>query len=1065
MNWLVDWVVDRSRLTMSVIIAIVLMGTFAYMAIPKEADPDIPIPFVSVTVFLRGVSPEDSERLLIRPMETQLKTVEGLKQMRATAGLGYGGVTLEFDVNFDKEKALTKIREKVDLAKADLPADAEEPLIQEINIALQPAITVILSGDAPERTLLNVAKRLEKQFETLPGVLEANLQGAREELLEVVIDPARVESYGISADDLFSIVRLNNQLVPAGALDTGKGRFQVKVPGLFETADDVLRLPVKVSANGAVVTLRDIAEVRRTFQDATSYARYNGKPSISIEVTKRIGANIVSMIQGVKATTEAAKSRIPPGITLQYSGDQSYYINAQLTQLTNAILLAIVLVMTVVVAVLGLRSGLITGFSIPASFLIGFLVLYTGGYTLNLMILFGLVITVGLLVDNAIIVVEYADRKMIEGFPPSEAFREASKRMFWPVVSSTATTLAAFAPMLFWPGVSGKFMGYLPLTMIFIMTASMVVTLLFLPTIGALLGKAEEPNPRQLRDIELSETGNVFAISGMTGSYAQWVRWSVFHPLLVILLAIVTMVAVIVTFGATSKGVEFFVESDVDQASLRVRARGNLSAAEKRDLLIEVERRVLGTPGLKGVNAFVSSGGGGGGGFGGGAPVDTIGQVFVELLPFHERGESKPIMNEIRKRVENVPGIYVELFEFQGGPPTGKAIQIEVGSENYKLLDEVTEKVRKHVDGVTGLIDIEDSRPLPGIEWALDIDREQAGRFGANVASVGATVQLVTNGVLVGKYRPDDAEDEVDIRVRFPSDARGIGALDRLRVNTREGSVPITNFVTRTAKPQVSRYERVDGVRIWQIRANISQKVNDPRTQAPYTTGSRIGEIREWIGKQNFDPQIRIIFRGADEQQQEAGAFLMVAFLIGLLVIGGILIIQFNNFWHAAVILSAVVLSVTGVLLGLIIEGQKFSVIMTGTGAVALIGVMVNHNIVLVDTFHQLLAKGFPPMDAIVRTGVQRLRPVILTTVTAILGLLPLMYKFDVDFFTREVHFGGPVSDWWVPLATAIVYGLGFSTLLTLLVTPAMLALEHKYWSSERKRWGQWSDAVGSPAE
>jgi multidrug efflux pump len=770
------------------------------------------------------------------------------------------------------------------------------------------------------------------------------------------------------------------------------------------------------------------------------------------------------MIEGVKKTTDAAKTRIPPGITVQYSGDQSYYINAQLTQLTNAILLAIVLVMTVVVAILGLRSGLITGFSIPASFLIGFLALYAGGYTLNLMILFGLVITVGLLVDNAIIVTEYADRKMIEGFPPNEAFREASKRMFWPVVSSTATTLAAFAPMLFWPGVSGKFMGYLPLTMIYIMTASMVVSLLFLPTIGALLGKAEKPDPRHLRDIELSETGNVFAISGMTGWYAQWVRWSVYHPIMVILLAVGVMVAVFTVNAYTSKGLEFFVETDVDQASLRVRARGNLSAAEKRDLLIEVERRVIDTPGLKGVNAFVSSGGGGGG-FGGGAPVDTIGQVFVELKPYGERGPSKPIMNDIRKRVENIPGIYVELFEFQGGPPTGKAIQIEVGSENYKLLDEVTDKVRKHVDGVKGLMDIEDSRPLPGIEWALTIDREQAGRFGANVASVGATVQLVTTGVLVGKYRPDDAEDEVDIRVRFPSDARGLGALDRLRVNTRDGSVPITNFVTRAAKPQVNRYERVDGVRVWQIRANISQEVKDPRTQAPYTTSDRIAEIRDWIEKQNFDPQIRIIFRGADEQQQESAQFLAVAFLIGLLVIGGILIIQFNNFWHAIVILSAVILSVTGVVLGLIIEQQKFSVIMTGTGAVALIGVMVNHNIVLVDTFHQLLAKGFPPMDAIVRTGVQRLRPVILTTVTAILGLLPLMYKFDVDFFERSVHFGGPVSDWWVPLATAIVYGLGFSTLLTLLVTPAMLALEHKYWSKERKRWGQWSDAISQPAE
>ncbi|HAH08644.1 MAG TPA: transporter, partial [Alphaproteobacteria bacterium] len=651
----------------------------------------------------------------------------------------------------------------------------------------------------------------------------------------------------------------------------------------------------------------------------------------------------------------------------------------------------------------------------------------------------------------------------VEGYSASDAFREAAKRMFWPVVSSTATTLAAFAPMLFWPGVSGKFMGYLPLTMIFIMTASMVVSLLFMPTIGAIFGKAEKPSARHQRDIELSETGNLFAITGWTGLYAHWTLWSVYRPLLVIAFAVVTMVGVIVTYASVSKGVEFFVETDIDFASLRVRARGNLSAEEKRDLIIEVERRVLGTPGLKGVNAFTSGGGGGFSGFGGGAPVDTIGQVFVELKPYFERGPSDPIMAEVRKRVENIPGIYVELFEFQGGPPTGKAIQIEIGSENYALLDQVTDKVRKHVDGVKALIDIEDSRPLPGIEWALTIDREQAGRFGANVASIGATVQLVTNGVLVGKYRPDDAEDEVDIRVRFPAEDRGISALDRLRVNTRDGSVPITNFVTRTAKQQVSRYERVDGVRVWQVRANIDPNLKDPKTGNPYTTSDRIAEVRKWIQEQNFDPTIRIIFRGADEQQQESANFLVLAFAGGMLAIGGILIIQFNNFWHALVILSAVVLSITGVFLGLIVEAQKFSVIMTGTGAVALIGVMVNHNIVLIDTFQKLLASGVPPMEAIVRTGVQRLRPVLLTTITAIMGLLPLMYKFDVDFFERSVHFGGPVSDWWVPLATAIVYGLSFSTLLTLLVTPAMLALEQKYWGRERRRWGEWSDTVRVP--
>ena len=403
-----------------------------------------------------------------------------------------------------------------------------------------------------------------------------------------------------------------------------------------------------------------------------------------------------------------------------------------------------------------------------------------------------------------------------------------------------------------------------------------------------------------------------------------------------------------------------------------------------------------------------------------------------------------------------MPGMFVEVFENQGGPPTGKAIQVEIGSENYVLLDEVTRKVRAYMDGLEGLRDIEDSRSLPGIEWALTIDREEAGRFGADVTTVGAAVQLVTNGIKVGEYRPDDSEDEVDIRVRYPLEYRGISALDQLRVNTRSGAVPITNFVTRKGQQQVNRLQRVDSLRVWTIRAGVN-------LEAGYNISERIANIRKWITDNGIDREVRVKFRGADEQQKTSGNFLVVAFSIGMLVIAGILLIQFNNFWHVLVILSAVILSVFGALLGMLIEGQPFSIIMTGTGIVALTGVMVNHNIVLVDTFHHLLKEGFKPMDAIIRTGVQRMRPVLLTTWTSIFGLLPLMYKFDVDFFTRQIHFGGPSADWWVPLATAIVYGLAFSTLLTLIVTPALLAIEQRYFAKDRRHWGSMGRIDGAP--
>lgn len=1057
MTWLVDWAIERSRLTLSLLVAVLVMGTIAYLSIPKEADPDIPLPYFQVFVALQGVSPEDAERLIVRPLEAKLKSLEGLKELRGIAAQGYGLVTLEFDINFNKDRAQQRIRDAVDAAKPELPRDAEEPTIDEANVSDNPIISIILSGNVPERALLRAAKRLERDIDSITGVLDAELSGQREELLEVVIDPARLDSYGVTSEDLFRLVVNNNRLIAAGSLDTGRGRFAVKVPGLFETADDVLRLPIKVKGDG-VVRLGDIAQVNRTFYDATTFARYNGQPAISVEVKKRAGANIVSTTKTVRDYVDSVRPNLPAGVRVSYSGDASYWIDSQLTQLTNAILLAVALVMIIVVASLGLRSGLIVGMSIPASFLIGFLCLWFGGFTLNMMILFGMVITVGLLVDNAIIVVEYADRKMIEGFSKREAFAEGAKRMFWPVVSSTATTLAAFAPMLFWPGVPGKFMSYLPFTMIFVMSASMVVALLFLPTIGAIFGKPERVHPKTARAVTLSETGNLYEIPGLTGLYARLVTVAARFPMFILLIAIGSLVAVVTAFIMFNKGVEFFVETDADFGRVMVRARGNLSALEKRDLVIEAERRVLGTRGVKGIYTVAGAGGGGRGG----GPVDTIGIVNVELLPYHDRGPSKPIMADIRKRLENMPGIHAELQEQQSGPGGGKDIQIEMGSENYGQLDRLVAAVRAHADTMPGLLDVEDSRPLPGIEWNIKLDREQAGRFGADVGTVGAAVQLVTTGIKVGEYRPDDSDDEIDIRVRFPKEDRGIAALDRLRVNTREGSVPITNFVTRTAVQQTTRFERIQGVRVWRVRANVVK--NDQR----YNTNERIGELKKWIASQNFDPSVRVNFRGSTEEQDESGAFLLYAFAAAMLAIAGILIIQFNNFWHAIVILTAVIFSSIGVMLGILIEGQMFSVIMSGTGIVALMGVMVNHNIVLVDTFHHLLAQGFPPMDAVIRTAVQRLRPVVLTTITAMMGLLPLMYKFDVDFFTRTVHFGGPSSDWWVPLATAIVYGMGFSTLLTLFVTPAMLAIEHKYWARDRKRWGEMAvDGLpdASPAE
>ncbi|MEO1066012.1 MAG: efflux RND transporter permease subunit, partial [Pseudomonadota bacterium] len=480
-------ILRRPKTVFTLMLVMLIGGIMTYVGIPKEANPDIDVPVFAVNVAQQGISPNDAERLLVRPLETELRGLDGLKEIISVAAEGVAVITLEFDVDFDKDEALADIRDKVDQAQAEFPADAEEPVIVETNFSLQPTIFVTLSGDVPERTLHRHAKRLQDEVEAIATVREANLLGDREELMEVVVDLERLESYNISQSELLNAVTLNNQLIAAGFLDSERGRFNVKVPGLVEDARDVYRIPIRQNGE-AVITLGDVAELRRTFKDANSFTRVNGKPAIAISVVKRIGENIIENNAEVRRVVGEFTKDWPEAIEVDFVLDQSGFIYEVLGSLEASILTAIFLVMIVVVATLGVKSSLLVGFSIPLSFMVGFLILGLTGYTVNIMVMFGLVLTVGLLVDGAIVMTEYADRKMSEGMSHSEAYIRAARLMFWPIVSSTATTLAAFLPLLLWPGVPGEFMSYLPIMVIIVLSASLLTAMVFLPVTGALIG-------------------------------------------------------------------------------------------------------------------------------------------------------------------------------------------------------------------------------------------------------------------------------------------------------------------------------------------------------------------------------------------------------------------------------------------------------------------------------------------------------------------------------------------------------------------------------------------------
>lgn len=1068
MNAFIEAALGHSRTVLTTMVLMVAAGIISFISIPKEADPDIPIPIFYVSIVHQGISPEDAERLLIRPMETELRSLEGLEDITSIASQGHAGILLEFDVNFDKDAALQDVREKVDLARAELPSDTEEPVVREFNTALFPVLIVTLSGDVPERTLYTAARRLKDEIEAVPTVLQAELVGHREELLEVVIDPAKLESYNISQSELINIVALNNRLVAAGNIDTGQGRFSVKVPGLFEDREDVLNLPIKVSGEG-VVTLSDIAEIRRTFKDPNGYARFNGHSAIAIEITKRIGTNIIDNNDQVREAVARFTAEWPEAIHVNYTLDASNWIYRSLGSLQSSIMTAIILVMIVVVAALGMRSAMLVGIAIPTSFMIGFFFLASADYTINMMVMFGMLLAVGMLVDGAIVVVEYADRKMSEGLDNRAAYTLAAKRMFWPVASSTATTLAAFLPMLLWPGVSGKFMSYLPITLIVVLSASLITALIFVPTMGAIFGKAETENDEVLKQLAGAETGDIRSLSGLTGSYIRLLDKLVHYPGRVLAATGVILVGTIMLFSAFSNGVEFFVDTEPEQAIVLVSARGNLSAQDTLSLAREVEEIVLNTDGVKTV--FTRTGPGLGSGSSGrnDVPKDLIAQMMIELKPYEERRKGAVILEEIRQKTKPLAGIKVELRKQEDGPPTGKDIQIELTSTNYQKLLDTAGTIRAHLDTeVAGLVDVEDGRPLPGIEWIMTVDREMAGRFGADVTSVGAVIQLVTNGIMIGEYRPDDAQDEVDIRARFPDNFRVLDQLDHLRVQTPHGLVPISNFVTREAQPQVSTIERINGFRRVMVKANTAV---DPVTGEKVNIDEKVRELSAWVEDANIDPAVRVTFRGANEEQAESASFLGGALIGALFLMFIILLTQFNSFYHSILTLSTVVLSTVGVLIGMVVTGQAFSVIMTGTGIVALAGIVVNNSIVLIDTYQRLREDAMDPVEAVLRTAGQRLRPIMLTTITTMFGLLPMALQINFDFVTREIVLGGPVSVWWVQLSTAIIFGLGFSTLLTLVLVPVLLAAPTVFRARKAARrrgeddWGQTAAATRRAAE
>ncbi len=1030
MNFL-ERILRMPRVVLTVMALLLLAGFGAYTSLPKESFPAIDIPYFYVSTSQTGVSPFDAERLLAKPIEDRIKDIDGLENYTSTSSTGHASVFLEFSTSADKDKALADIRAKLDGVASELPDDATEPTVTEISFSDRPSISVAVYGAVPERQLVQRAKDLKEALEGIPTVQSVSISGSRDEMLAVTIDMNRLEAYNLTAGQLLDALAKNNMVVPGGTLDTGQGSFNVEVPGLITTAADVYSLPIKADGDN-IVTFGDVATITRTFKDATEYAHVNGEPAITLGVIKKLGTNVIDISDKVRATTAEFTKDWPSGIGHSFLVDQAETTKNLFRSLEAAVLTAVALVMVVCVATLGVRPALMIGTSIPISFMIAFLAVQMLGMTINMMIMFGLVLAVGVLVDDPIVVVEYAERKLQEGVSKKEAFILAARKMFVPVVSATFTTLGAFIPLLFWPGIIGKFMSYLPIIVIVVMCASLLSALVFMPVIGAIIASTHvDPKAKEAADVVMyADKFDVKKVKGATGVYVRTLQHLIRHPIITLAVGFALVIAAFATYMANPTGFEAFPASEPEFGTVNVVARGNYSPIEIRDLLVEVETQILQVQGVQ--DSIMTFAGSGGGGFGGGSPPDTIGKFSLQLQPWNERVKAEEIFQNIRDRVKGISGLEVQIAAEENGPPAGKAINLSVESTVYADLAPVVGKLRDYVENTLGdTIDLEDGRPSPGIDWEVTIDRAAAAKYGIGVRELSPYVQLVTSGVKLGSYRPDDATDELDIRVRLPVEERSFDALDSLRIVTAQGLIPVSNFIKREAVPKVANITRKNGVYQMTVAANLTPGI---------AADEKVKQVKEWVAAQNFPSSTTVVFGGADEQINDTNAFIGGALLAALALIAMVLLLEYNSFYQVLVTLSTVAMSLAGVMLGMVVTGMSFSAIMTGLGIVALAGIVVKNGIVLIDTYnHYNRGDGVEPTKAMLITAAQRVRPVLLTATVTALGVIPMALNIEFDFIRREIVTGGLAGSWFTHLSAALVSGLFVSTALTLVMVPVMI--------------------------
>lgn len=1021
-----------NKVTVYILMALVLIiGAFSYTSIPKEAAPSITIPNIFVTTAYIGVSPQDIENLVTQEIEKEVKGIKDVKEVTSISQESFSFVNIEFNPDVVIDDALQKVRDKVAIAKTKMPVDIEEPVVSEINLSEQPMLFINLSGNFGLATLKDIADNLSDDIEAISGVLSADVKGGLEREVKVNVDAMRLKFYNLSFNDIIQKIGAENLSIPGGSVDIGKQNYLIRVPGEFDDPAKISDIVIK-SDRDMPIYVRDVAQVIYGFKERTTMSRENGQEAVSLVVKKRSGENIIRIADEIKALVKSKESQFPKGLKISYTGDASKSIRTTVHELENGIITGFLLVCIILLASMGLKNAFLVATSIPFSFLISFIVLYAMGITMNIVVLFALILVLGIIVDDAIVVVENIYRlQEAEGYNAHDAAIEGPREVQIPVTIATLTIISSFAPLLFFPGIVGEFMKYLPITLIVCLFSSLFVALVFSPVLADQFINFKKDRER----LEKKNKWYNFIVrfhlwfdevfAGIVKKYERTIRFSLRHRKLTIIGIVAFLIIVFVLYGKFNNGIEFFPSVEPQQAYIYVNMPVGTNLDKSNDVVKKIEEKL---PPFKDIEYYLTNVGSViGEGFG--SESSNKSTVTLSFFDKEDRSQSSfKTIEEIRDAISNITTADVRIQKQQGGPPTGPPVNIEISGDDFNKLGILSEEVKRKIQDIPGLKDLKDDFDEARPEIRVKIDREKAALYGMSTAVIASNIRTAINGTTASKFRV--GEDEYDITVRLDSAQReNIRSIEDIYLPGKDGAkVPLTSVSTIEFSGGIGAINRKDLKRVVTVSANAEGRLGNE------VLADAITALKDF----QLPPGYQINYTGEQEEQQESSSFLANAFLVSLLLVFFFLVIEFNSITSPIIIMFTVLLSLIGVLIGLLVTNTPFGIIMTGIGVISLGGIVVRNAIILLDFALELEKRGHTRMEALVQAGMIRLRPVALTAAATIAGLIPLTTGVDFDWRTFSWIIGGQNTAFWRPMGVAIIFGLAVATFLTLVIVPTI---------------------------